>query len=195
MASQTRPSPDETRGRLLAAAERILIEQGIHALTVRRVGDVSGLNCTLVTYHFGGVAGMLAELARCNLEPMLADWNGLPEPGASLDAVLEAWLRPLMRPAAFHPEGRALLVLDEIAAHGSEELSAPVMKTMVGIAERVHGLLAPLLTELDEPTLVARLRFIAGAALGPPPRSRAPQRDGIDGLEQFRAFAKAALTG
>jgi AcrR family transcriptional regulator len=43
------PRPDATRTRLLEAAERILIEQGVHALTVRRVGAVSGLNGTLVT--------------------------------------------------------------------------------------------------------------------------------------------------
>lgn len=195
VASTAKNRPDDTRARLLAAAERILFEQGMHALTVRKVGAVSGLNCTLVTYHFGSVAGLLAELSRCNLDPMLADWAELPRPGASLDAVLSAWLSPLLRPAAFHADARALLVLDEIAAHGAPELSGPVMAAMIEISDRVRSLVAPLLPALDELTLRARLRFIAGAALGPPPRLPSPQAASMTGLEQLQAFAHAALTG
>jgi AcrR family transcriptional regulator len=160
---------------LLSAAEQILIEQGVHALTVRRIGAVSGLNGTLITYHFGTVAGLLAELARCNLEPMLADWAALPGESTSgeaagITAILDAWLRPLLRPAAFHAGGRALIVLDEIAAHGSAPASGEVMAAMVAISERVRTALRPHLPALDDATLRARLRFIAGAALGPPPR-------------------------
>lgn len=193
MTSLPRPHPDATRVRLLEAAERILIEQGVHALTVRRIGDVSGLNCTLVTYHFGSVAGLLGELARCNLDPMLTDWDALATCPATVDAVIDAWLRPLLRPAAFHPEGRALLVLDEVAAHGSGGLDQEVLSAMIAVSERVRHALAPLLPQLDEVTLRARLRFIAGAALGPPPRVPSPAANGLAGLDQLLNFAKAAL--
>lgn len=193
MASRVNPRPDATRNRLLAAAERILIEHGVHALTVRRVGDVSGLNCTLVTYHFGSVAGLLAELARCNLEPMLADWAALPTGDSDIAAILDAWLQPLLRPAAFHAEGRALIVLDEVAAHGSAEPSADVLDAMVAISERVRRALAPHLPHLDDLTLRARLRFIAGAALGPPPRTPAPSSHDLTSAAQLLAFARAAL--
>lgn len=185
--------PDATRTRLLEAAERILIEQGVHALTVRRVGDVSGLNCTLVTYHFGSVAGLLSELAQCNLAPMLADWQALDAAFADSDAVLEAWLRPLLRPAAFHPAGRALIVLDELAAHGSDEIVQEVLAAMRDVSERVRQALAPFLPHLDEMTLRARLRFIAGAALGPPPRIASSDARAIAGLDQLLGFAGAAL--
>ncbi|MGF7171908.1 AcrR family transcriptional regulator [Sphingobium xanthum] len=188
--------PDETRTRLLQAAERILLEQGVHALTVRHVGHVSGLNGTLVTYHFGGVRSLLSELAHRNLALMAADWSVLPGHGMTLDEILTAWLHPLLRPAAFNPQGRALIVLDEIAAHGAAELSEDVMAHMVATGQTVQQALAPHLPHLDEQTLRARLRFIAGAALGPPPRlpeSGASLGD-LASFDQFFAFARAALT-
>ena len=189
MASVEASRSDETRTRLLQAAERILIAQGVHALTVRRVGAVSGLNGTLVTYHFGGIVGLLTELAQRNLAPMVADWAGLPAAGESPDTVLGAWLRPLLRPAAFNPEGRALIVLDEIAAHGSAELRDEVMAAMVATS------LTPHLPQLGAHTLRARLRFSAGAALGPPPRLPAPggSLGDLASFDQLLAFARAAL--
>jgi AcrR family transcriptional regulator len=198
MIAAAKPRPDATRTRLLSAAEQILIEQGVHALTVRRIGTVSGLNGTLVTYHFGTVAGLLAELARCNLEPMLADWATLPGKAGGINAILDAWLRPLLRPAAFHAGGRALIVLDEIAAHGSAPASGEVMAAMVAISERVRTALRPHLPALDDATLRARLRFIAGAALGPPPRVPAPNQSAPDQTmlpqhAQLLEFAAAAL--
>lgn len=187
-----------TRDRLLEAAERILIEQGVHALTVRRVGAVSALNATLITYHFQSISGLLAELCRLNLDPMVAEWRDLEEaPG--FEPLLETWLRPLVRPAAFTPKGRALIVLDEIAAHGDPQLSAPLLQAMAGIGGRVHAALQPHLPGLPAHELAARLRFIAGAALGPPPRNRMlDPRDGrapLDSLTHLLAFATAALRG
>lgn len=195
MASAAPSRSDETRTRLLQAAERILLDHGVHALTVRRVGDRSGLNGTLVTYHFGSVVGLLTELAERNLAPMTADWAALADTGGTFDAILTAWLRPLLRPAAFNPEGRALIVLDEIAAHGEAALSARILSAMATIGETVLRLVARHRPGFDETSLRARLRFIAGAALGPPPRLPAPggALDRLAGFDQLFAFAKAAL--
>ena len=54
-----------TRVSLLAAAEAIVAEQGVNALSVRRIGEAAGINPTLVTYHFGSLYGLLDEL--CSL--------------------------------------------------------------------------------------------------------------------------------
>lgn len=191
---------EDTRTRLLKAAENILICEGAHALTVRRVGAVSGLNPTLVTYHCGTVAGLLGGLCRLNLEPMMDGWaalSGEPTP-SSLGDTLRIWLGPLLQPAAFTPGGRALVVLDEIAAHGDPELSARLLEAMVAISARVHAALLPILPHLDARELRARLRFLAGAALGPPPRARSTDaalgEEPLDSLRYLCAFAEAALS-
>lgn len=187
----------DTRQKLLQAAEHILLTQGVSALTVRQVGKVSGLNPTLITYHFGTVSKLLGELCDANLAPMEADWADL-DAGTALDEILVRWLRPLQRPAAFHPEGRALVVLDEIATHSDGEAGRHIMDVMVALAARVQIALQPLLPALPPRELRARLRFISGAVLGPPPRARGSGRTidaeaPLDGLDYLLAFARAAL--
>jgi AcrR family transcriptional regulator len=193
----------DTRTRLLKAAENILIREGAHALTVRRVGEVSSLNPTLVTYHCGTVAGLLGELCRLNLEPMMAGWSALWGEQASrsgLRDTVRIWLGPLLQPAAFTFGGRALVVLDQIAAHGDPELSRQLLEAMVTVSGRVHAALRPLTPHLDPRELRARLRFLAGAALGAPPRVRAAEKrkssgeQKLDSLRYLCAFAEAALS-
>jgi AcrR family transcriptional regulator len=193
-----------TRTRLLEAAERILLEQGVQALSVRKVGEVSGQNPTLITYHFGSITALLDQLCDCNLRPMQDAWQALdhgfqdkPDP---LDALLTAWLEPLMAPAAFSPSGRALIVIDEIAAHAQSELSQRLVEQMTAVAGRVAQQLAPMLPDLPYDELRERLRYIAGAALGPPPRVRLPASASAAGgrarmTVSLIRFARAALTG
>lgn len=185
-----------TRLSLLAAAEAIVVEQGVNALTVRRIGEAAGLNPTLITYHFGSLNQLLDELCSLNLEPLLAEWRAI-EAERTLDGVLRAWLAPMMRPAYFTPGGRALVVLDELAAHGQPGLRSKVLSAMETFAGRLRAALAPLLPELGEHELRARLRFVSGAALGPPPRAHAaPAGDGsrpLDDLSYLLPFARAAL--
>lgn len=191
-----------TRTRLMAAAERILVERGVNALSVRKIGDAAGLNPTLVTYHFGSLVALLDELCSANLDPLLDDWSriaagqGAPR---DFDEVLKAWLVPMLRPCAFTPEGRALTVLDELAAHGEPALQARILSAMEAFALRLRSVLAPLIPALSETELRARLRFISGAVLGPPPRAhRAASADGakpLGDIDYLLPFARAALSG
>ena len=59
------PTPAElppTARRLLAAAQDILAERGYAELTITAISQVSGVNRALVSYYFGGKAGLLAAL-------------------------------------------------------------------------------------------------------------------------------------
>jgi AcrR family transcriptional regulator len=51
-----------TARRLLAAAQDILAERGYSELTMTAIAQVSGVNRALVSYYFGGKAGLLAAL-------------------------------------------------------------------------------------------------------------------------------------
>lgn len=191
---------EATRTKLLAAAEQILVEQGVNALSVRRIGDSANLNPALVTYYFKSVLNLLDELCSLNLEPVLSGWRdiGPDHPAqAELDDVLTMWLTPMLHPAAFTTHGRALTVLDEIASHGEAALKNRVLGEMEQFSVRLRATLTPLLPNLSEHELRARLRFIAGAALGPPPRtSRSRPSDGskaLDDIEYLLPFAHAAL--
>lgn len=196
---EAKVSTDSTRTRLLAAAERILVEQGVNALSVRRVGEGAGQNPALVTYHFKSLYNLLDELCGINLEPMLDAWSGIrTDRGLTTDEVLVQWLEPLLRPAAFTPNGRALAVLDGLAAHGEAALKERVLRSMEEFSLRLRAALAPSLPHLSDDEIRARVRFISGAALGPPPRSNTtPLGKGairLDDMSYLLPFARAALS-
>lgn len=187
-----------TGDRLLAAAEQILVERGVTGISVRKVGDVAGVNPTLVTYHFKTIENLLVELAHRNLDPILADWQAIA-PGMTLEELLRAWLGPMQRRACFTPDGRALWVLDELAAHGVGAPRHLVNAAMADFSLTLREAVQPHCPHLAPEELRARLRFIAGAALGPPPREhRGPRLAGgkaLDDLAYLLAFARAALAG
>src|SRR5665647_1012943 len=51
-----------TARRILAAAQDILAERGYAELTMTAISQQSGVNRALVSYYFGGKAGLLAAL-------------------------------------------------------------------------------------------------------------------------------------
>jgi hypothetical protein len=156
----------------------------------------------LVTYHFGTMGNLMAELCRMNLEPMLAEWEAVKARDAAFSSmrdVLEAWMTPLLRPAAFTTNGRSLIVLDEIAAHGDEDMSRQLLKPMLELSIRVQAALQPYVSHLSARELRARVRFLSAATLGPPPRARIVLVEAgeqkLDGIEFLLSFAEAALSG
>lgn len=63
-----RPGPGRpstgARERILEAAMTILKREGYTGLTTARVADLAGQNKALISYHFGGKQGLVAEVAR-----------------------------------------------------------------------------------------------------------------------------------
>ncbi|GAA0271214.1 hypothetical protein GCM10009127_09230 [Alteraurantiacibacter aestuarii] len=191
-----------TQTRLLAAAEKILVEKGLTGLSVRKVGEQAGVNATLVTYHFKSISNLLEELCQINLDPILARWSqigGAGNASQDFDDILEIWLEALLLPSAITAEGRALVVLDEIIAHGEGSLRQSVLEPMEQFSERLRSALAPFCPHLHQDELRARVRFISGAALGPPPRGDGSPLAGVgnplDDLDCLLNFARAALRG
>lgn len=165
---------------------------------MRRVGEEAGQNAALVTYHFKGIGNLLDELCTLNLDPMIRAWDNIgPDRGLTVEEVLRLWLEPMLGPAAFTHGGRALTVLDELAAHGEGALRDRVLKAMQEFSERLRLVLGPLLPHLPETELRARVRFISGAVLGPPPRTPVPTLgpEGLrlDDLVFLLPFTRAAL--
>jgi AcrR family transcriptional regulator len=193
-----RLSEHSTSDRLLAAAEGILVERGVTGLSVRKVGERAGVNPTLVTYHFKTIENLLLELAARNLAPILAQWDGIA-PGMPLEEVLHRWLLPMQAPASFTPDGRALVVLDELAAHGEGAPRKRVIAAMEAFVTRLREAVQPHCPHLSTGELRARLRFISGAVLGPPPRTHGapslPDGTALDDPAYLLAFARAALAG
>ena len=55
---------EQTRHRLLSAAERLVVRDGVVSLSVRRIAAEAEVNSALIRYHFGDMPGLLTALAR-----------------------------------------------------------------------------------------------------------------------------------
>ncbi|MGV9412603.1 TetR/AcrR family transcriptional regulator [Nocardia sp. NPDC003693] len=76
-----------TRQKLLAVAERLLLESGYDAVSVRAVNAAAGMNPASVHYHFGSKEALVAALLEDRLAPI---WR------QQLDAVSERRARGWM---------------------------------------------------------------------------------------------------
>lgn len=61
--SRVRLSPEASRAAAIAAAQRILIDQGPQAVTLKAVASQMGRTHANLLHHFGSAAGLQAELA------------------------------------------------------------------------------------------------------------------------------------
>lgn len=65
------PSTDTTtRERLLNVAERLLLESGYDAVSVRSICTAAGMNPAAVHYHFGSKDALIAALLEARLAPV-----------------------------------------------------------------------------------------------------------------------------
>lgn len=93
---------DETRARLLSAAERLFAERGLSAVSNRQISEAAGQgNNFAVGYHFGTRADLVLALLKAHQEPidvirkrMVADIGYVAE--------LRDWLRCLVQPQLEH---------------------------------------------------------------------------------------------
>lgn len=95
-------SPEDTRTRILDAAERLFAEQGIESVSVRAILAEAKVNVALAHYHFGNREGLIQEFIRARIDPLVQEQlAGLDEVEArGAEATLEDVLRAYFAPAA-----------------------------------------------------------------------------------------------
>jgi AcrR family transcriptional regulator len=105
---------DDTRERLLDAAERLFCQKGFEATSVRDLTSLAGCNVAAVNYHFGDKKRLYAEMFRRQVQGLVAqDFQALEEVMASPSPRLEDLLRRIIAPpleAAFRKEAPATAV-------------------------------------------------------------------------------------
>jgi AcrR family transcriptional regulator len=180
-----------TAERLLLAAEQLVVGEGVHALSVRRIAGLAGVNSALIRYHFGGSDGLLRELALRNAARIAQSREALLGQGAGFAQTIEALIQPLWATAAMGEDYRAIIVLDEIFSRATAQLRQEIWALFADGVAQVAARLGEALPEVAPDVLQWRIRFVTAAALDVPPRG---VRVGDDSrLEQFRQFAIHAL--
>jgi AcrR family transcriptional regulator len=130
MTSQTQRS---VRDEMLHAAVGLLDEQGPDALQTRKVAGAAGTSTMAVYTHFGGMRGLIAEVAREGLRQFDAALSvrQTADPVADLLAIRDAYRRyAIERPHMYR------LMFGSTSAHGIHAPAGNVLNLTVAEIER-----------------------------------------------------------
>jgi AcrR family transcriptional regulator len=165
------PTPEKTADRLLAAAEQIVLRQGGHAVSVRRIASLAGDNPALISYHFGGLEPLLTRLLELNVNAICdaraaQQELAIPERGKNrrLRALVIAYMEPFWKTTAiWHPDAARTVVREVMPMLDRKLLGTAVARINASVAASAQAL-AGLLPHLTDDELLVRLRLLASAA-------------------------------
>ncbi|WP_344421187.1 TetR/AcrR family transcriptional regulator [Amycolatopsis minnesotensis] len=106
-----------TRAALLDAAAELVVESGVRAVTLARVGERAGYSRGIVTHHFGSKQALLDALAKTSQGGFVPGVGELPPGLDRLLVLIEGYVRELGRDGV---SGRAFLLLWAEAATAAE---------------------------------------------------------------------------
>lgn len=160
--SRRRRSSQEARGEALAAARKLLLENGPYAVTLKAVADELGMSHTNILHHFGTAAELQSELMSAMVHDLAAALMGAVAhlrsdegaPRALVDMVFDAF-----------EKGGAGKLAAWIALSGSFDSLEPVREA---VDQLVRAIEEKFLHERGDPHrgVTSTVLFIAFMAFG-----------------------------
>lgn len=201
--------PDDTKSRLLAAAECLLAERGFEGMSMRALAARAQTSVSAANYHFGSKLGLVSAVFVARIEPInaerLARLDALlatsPSEGPRLEDVIDSLVRPSFEAwRAAEALGRAATPHLLAALHADPAARFAELRRVLfdPLLSRYVDALASVLPTCDPETLRVRLQLgigvllhvIAGHVDDEIPRSR----DGDEALlAQIVEFMAAGL--
>ena len=173
--NQSPTGTQETRDRILDAAESLFADNGFRAVSLRQITTEAGVNLAAVNYHFGGKDGLIYEVLTRVVGPINEERLSsldLAEADAQGDAVpirtiLDAFFRPVVNQlAGAHHNSQLYLKLAGRCLSESEEHSPEtLLKLFEKVADRFVAASAKSLPHLSEVDIYWRLHFSVGTLL------------------------------
>ncbi|MDQ2694919.1 MAG: TetR family transcriptional regulator [Pseudomonadota bacterium] len=162
--------PDETRERILDAAEALFADHGFADTSLRAITGRAGVNLAAVNYHFGSKEALIQEVFVRRLGPLnreqLRRLARLEEAGCpALEQVLEAFIAPAMELYLDAHQGgaRFIRLLGRTYVASSLALRDFIHHQYSDVLERFLALLRRVLPQLPEQELCWRMHFLLGA--------------------------------
>jgi AcrR family transcriptional regulator len=160
---------DGSKQKLLASAERLFAERGFNGVSVRDIASVAGVNSALVAYYFGNKRGLLTAVYLRHCQPLNQERLRLlrefsrGERGATLEQVLEAFLRPALAVSPGN-EGRSEFTrLRAILSGENSELLEEVIEEHFDRPSRLFvEAFARCLPHLSHEDILWRFHFLLG---------------------------------
>ena len=195
----TRADSEETRTRILDAAEELFVEMGFAAASLRAIASRAGVNLAAAHYHFGSKEGLLGATVHRRVVPINeARARGLDallarEARPDVESILAVFFSPLSDPGTSSTLPRLIARL-----YGEpESVSKPLLeREFAATGKRFREALGAALPDVDPDELHWRFHFVIGAMIhllsfehpmGTEPASK------DEGLAQLLHFAVAGI--
>lgn len=166
-------SPDETRQRIIEAAEKLFALRGVEGVSIRDITKAAGVNLAAINYHFGTKYGLAAEVFKHCLDPLNARRLELldeveKKAGAkppALEAVLEAMIRPAVERGFDHQKDNEtfLRLTGRCLSEPNVEIDEIVRPLFEKLIRRFEAAFLRALPGLDPEELFWLIKFMAGA--------------------------------
>jgi len=202
----------DTKERILDAAEELFASEGYDATSLRAVTRTAEVNLAAVHYHFGNkvqlfqavVERRVGHVNRERLRLLDQLESGAEGPPAA-EEILHAFLAPALRLAGNPDEGHArfMRVIGRVVATTGEHLQV-IRPVFQPVMERFSPALERALPHLDPTDVQWRLHFLLGSMamhMVDPQRiriasgGRCDSEDPEQALRQLVAFAAGAFRG
>jgi AcrR family transcriptional regulator len=163
---------EETREKILDAAERLFAAQGFGATSLRTVINEANVNLAAVHYHFGSKEALIRAVFARRLEPLNDDRlrrletleAGAPQRRVEVEDLLDAFLRPALVLAGERDGQTPLLtqLLGRLHGESAAELRTLVYDQFAEVGRRYVDAFARSLPELPAEDLYTRFHFVVG---------------------------------
>lgn len=163
------PTLFSTRERILGVAEMLFARHGFAGASLRQVTAAAKVNLAAVNYHFGSKDGLIEEVFRrrldeLNRERLAALANATNRPSATLEDVLDAFIRPALgQSLQAHGGGAFVRVLARAYAEHDERLRRFLSENYGHVLREFAVAFSRFLPHLSKDELYWRLDIIAGA--------------------------------
>lgn len=202
----------DTKERILDAAEELIANDGYDATSLRAVTRAAKVNLAAVHYHFGSKVALLQAVIErrvgvVNRERlrMLDELEARAEGQPDVEEILKAFLAPALRLADNPDEGHArfMRIIGRVVYTTGEHLQV-IRPVFQKVTDRFFPALARALPHLDPTDVQWRFHFLLGSMamhLVDPKRIRAASaglcnsEDPEQALGQLVAFAAGAFRG
>ncbi len=205
----------DTKEHILDAAEQLIAEKGIDAVSLREITAAAQVNLAAVHYHFGSKEALVAKVFGRRIEPINRERLRLLDEAEAragdgplpVEDVLFALISPAIRVYAEHERGRLFMhVCGRIYAEQAEFLEGVFEEQFQELVGRIGAAMARALPEVDASDLGWGVHFTVGAMVHTMTESEKLKRysgglcdpadadSAIDRMVRFSAAGLRALT-
>ena len=195
-------SAPDTQKKILDAAERLFVEHGYAATSLRAIASLAGVNLAATNYHFGSKKGLFASVfhrrvqpineQRCFLLKQLTDSKRT----LTIRSVLESFFAPLAE--AVNKNQQVPALIGRIYAE-PESLTKPILEQEFGeTAARYQLAIAEVFPDVSAEELSWRFHFMIGSMIhllqfNAPLGTESTYSTFISGIDRMIDYAEAGL--